>query len=93
MTAGTTIAAGSHGIGGDAGPMGTVASHVGAGSMAIGSMALWTPTGVLTANAMTEASGSSPHDRDCTRHVAHVVRSLSVKGRHNARQRMQSGVC
>ena len=93
VTASTTIAAGSDGIGMDARPMETEASQFGAGSMAIGRKVLWTPTGVPTAGAEMDVSGAGPDDRDCTRKVAHVVRYLSVKGRHNARQRMQSGVC
>ena len=80
VTASITIAAGSDGIGGDARPMGTEASHVGAGSEAIGSLVLWTPAGVPTASADTEDLSSGPDDRDRTRHVSHVVRYLSAKG-------------
>ena len=93
MTAGTTIAAGSNGIGGDARPTGTEASKFGDGSEVIGSMVLWIPTGVPIASADSERSGSGRKNRGCTRQVSHVVCYLSVKGRHNARQRMQGGVC
>ena len=77
----------------DARSMETEASQFGAGSMAIGRKVLWTPTGALTAGAEMDVSDSGPNGRDCIRQVAQVVRYLSVKGRHNARQRMQSGVC
>ena len=47
---------------------------------------------VPPANATTELSRSDPENRDCTRRVVHVVRYLSVKGRHSARQRMQANL-
>ena len=94
VTAGTSIAAaGSDGTGGDARPMGGKASKSGDGPEVIGSMVIWRPTRVPIASADMDVSGSGPDIRDCTRQVAHVVRYLSVKGSHNARQRMQSGVC
>ena len=93
MTAGTSVAAGSDGIGGDAGPMVAEASKFGDGAVVIGSMVIWIPARVPIASADTDVYGSGPDDRDCTRQVAHAVRYLSVKGRHNARHRMQSGVC
>ncbi|KAK2154957.1 hypothetical protein NP493_2123g00002 [Ridgeia piscesae] len=75
------------------GPMVAEASKFGDGAVVIGSMVIWIPTRVPIASADTDVYGSGPDDRDCTRQVAHAVRYLSVKGRHNARQRIQSGVC
>ena len=63
------------------------------GAVVIGSMVIWIPARVPIASADTDVSGCGPDDRVCTRQVAHAVRYLSVKGRHNARPRMQSGVC
>ena len=93
VTAGTSVAAGSDGIGGDAGPMVAEASKFGDGAVVIGSMVIWIPARVPIASADTDVSGCGPDDRVCTRQVAHAVRYLSVKGRHNARPRMQRGVC
>ena len=41
VTAGTSVAAGSDGIGGDAGPMVAEASKFGDGAVVIGSMVIW----------------------------------------------------
>ena len=93
VTAGISIAAGSDGICGDVRSMETVVSKFGDGSEATGSMVIWNPTGVSSASADSDVSGSGPHGRDCTRQVSHVVRYFSAKDRHNAIQRMQSGIC
>ena len=69
------------------------ALDVGAGSMAIGSLFLCTPTGVPIASANTDVSGAGPDDRDCIRQLVQVIRYLSAKGHHSAPQRMQDGVC
>jgi hypothetical protein len=80
VTAGTSVAAGSDGIGGDAGPMVAEASKFGDGAVVIGSMVIWIPARVPIASADTDVYGSGPDDRDCTRQVAHAVRYLSAKG-------------
>ena len=49
---------------------------------------------VPTASATgTATSCVRPIRRNCTRQVAHVVRYLSATDRHNARRRVQGGVC
>ena len=49
---------------------------------------------VPTASATsTKTSNVGPDRRNCTRQVAHVVRYLSATDRHNARRRVQDGVC
>ena len=73
VTASTTIAAGSDGIGGDARPMETTALEFGDGSEATGRLVIWTLTGAPTASADSAVSHSGPDDRDCTRQVSQVV--------------------
>jgi len=50
------------------------------------------PVAVANACMADMLNARQTTDRDCTRQVAHVVRHLSVKGRHNTRRRVQGGV-